>query len=73
MVIANTLTMVHHSRSPTRRWSNRSPETFAGGQMEDDDVTGLDLEALEREALSQESTPELPRKKVQTTLVMAAR
>ena len=53
----------------------------------DDDVIGLDLEALERKAvaeatsrselaraaLSQESTPELPRKKVQTTLVMAAR
>ena len=53
----------------------------------DDDVIGLDLEALERKAvaeatsrselapaaLSQESTPELPRKKVQTTLAMAAR
>jgi hypothetical protein len=89
MVIANTLTMVHHSRSPTRRWSNRSSETFAGGQMQDDDddILDLDLEALEQEALaeatsrselaraalSQESTPELPRKKVQTTLVMAAR
>jgi hypothetical protein len=89
MVIANTLTMVHHSRSPTRRWSNRSSETFAGGKMQDDDddddIRGLDLEALEQEAvaeatsrselaaLSQESTPELPRKKVQTTLAMAAR
>ncbi len=50
--------------------------------MEDDDVTGLDLEALEREALSQESTPEMPRKKQvavpsttqdQTTFVIAAR
>ena len=52
---------------------------------DDDDIRGLDLEALEQEAvaeatsrselaaLSQESTPELPRKKVQTTLVMAAR
>ncbi len=51
----------------------------------DDDVIGLDLEALERKAvaeatsrselaaLSQDSTPELPRKKVQTTLAMAAR
>ena len=53
----------------------------------DDDVIDLDLEALQgealaeatsrselaRAALSQESTPELPRKKVQTTLVMAAR
>ena len=45
----------------------------------DDDVIDLDWEALERKALaeatslSQESTPELPRKKVQTTLVMAAR
>ena len=85
MVIANTLTMVHHSRSPTRRWSNRSSETFAGDDDDDDDIRGLDLEALEQEAvaeatsrselaaLSQDSTPELPRKKVQTTLVMAAR
>ena len=52
---------------------------------DDDDIRGLDLEALEQEAvaeatsrselaaLSQESTPELPRKKVQTTLAMAAR
>ena len=83
MVIANTLTMVHHSRSPTRRWSNRSSETFAGGQMEDNDnVSDLDLEALERKALSQESTPDMPRQKQvaapsatqgQSTLVIAAR
>ena len=84
MVIANMLTMVHHSRSPTRQWSNRSSETFAGGQMEDDDdVSDLDLEALERKALSQQSTPDMPRQKQvaaspsatqgQTTLVIAAR
>jgi hypothetical protein len=31
--------------------------------MEDDDDYNLDLEALERNALSQESTPDMPRKK----------
>jgi hypothetical protein len=52
--------------------------------MEDnDDVSDLDLEALERKALSQESTPDMPRQKQvaaapsatqgQTTLVIAAR
>lgn len=39
-------------------------ENYASGQMEDDDYDGLDLEALERTALqSQESTPDMPRKK----------
>ena len=49
---------------------------------DDDDVSDLDLEALERKALSQESTPDMPRQKQvaspsatqgQTTLVIAAR
>ena len=51
-------------------------------QDDDDDILDLDLEALERKALSQESTPDMPRQKQvaapsatqgQTTLDMAAK
>ena len=40
--------------------------------MEDDDDYDLDFEALERNALSQESTPDMPRKKDSSPLTAVA-